>query len=41
MTRVLVFLLFVLALGLGFSWLADRPGEMLVAPSTATSIRSA
>ena len=30
MTRVLVFLLFVLALGLGFAWLADRPGDMVV-----------
>ncbi len=29
MTRVLVFLLFVLALGLGFSWLADRPGDLV------------
>ncbi|MER9236624.1 heme biosynthesis protein HemY [Mesorhizobium sp. M0622] len=30
MIRVLVFLAVVFALGLGFAWLADRPGEMLV-----------
>jgi HemY protein len=30
MIRVLFFLLIVFALGLGFSWLADRPGEMVV-----------
>src|ERR1041384_6359761 len=30
MIRILVFLLFVLALGLGFAWLADRPGDMVV-----------
>ncbi|AZO35773.1 heme biosynthesis protein HemY [Mesorhizobium sp. M2A.F.Ca.ET.037.01.1.1] len=30
MIRLLVFLAVVFALGLGFAWLADRPGEMLV-----------
>jgi HemY protein len=30
MIRILVFLLVVFALGLGFAWLADRPGEMVV-----------
>lgn len=30
MIRVLFFLLLVFALGLGFAWLADRPGEMIV-----------
>ncbi|MDX8453563.1 heme biosynthesis protein HemY [Mesorhizobium sp. VK9D] len=30
MIRILVFLAVVFALGLGFAWLADRPGEMLV-----------
>lgn len=30
MIRILFFLLVVFALGLGFSWLADRPGEMVV-----------
>lgn len=30
MIRILVFLLVVFALGLGFSWLADRPGDMVV-----------
>ncbi|TPK93859.1 MULTISPECIES: heme biosynthesis protein HemY [unclassified Mesorhizobium] len=30
MIRLLVFLLVVFALGLGFAWLADRPGDMLV-----------
>ncbi|MDI7862451.1 heme biosynthesis protein HemY [Rhizobiaceae bacterium n13] len=28
MTRILVFAALVLALGLGFSWLADRPGQL-------------
>ncbi len=30
MIRILVFLVIVFALGLGFAWLADRPGDMLV-----------
>ncbi len=30
MVRILFFLLFVLLLGLGFAWLADRPGDMVV-----------
>ncbi|WFP63943.1 heme biosynthesis protein HemY [Mesorhizobium sp. WSM4904] len=30
MIRILIFLAVVFALGLGFAWLADRPGEMLV-----------
>ena len=30
MIRILLFLLVVFALGLGFAWLADRPGEMVV-----------
>ena len=30
MIRILVFLAIVFALGLGFAWLADRPGDMLV-----------
>ncbi|MBN9071902.1 MAG: heme biosynthesis protein HemY [Rhizobiales bacterium] len=30
MVRILFFLLVVFALGLGFAWLADRPGEMVV-----------
>ncbi|MER8963365.1 heme biosynthesis protein HemY [Mesorhizobium sp. M0701] len=30
MIRILAFLAVVFALGLGFAWLADRPGEMLV-----------
>jgi HemY protein len=30
MIRILFFLLAVFALGLGFAWLADRPGEMVV-----------
>lgn len=30
MIRILVYLLIVLALGLGFAWLADRPGDMVV-----------
>ena len=30
MVRILLFLLVVFALGLGFAWLADRPGDMLV-----------
>ncbi|MBZ9675396.1 heme biosynthesis protein HemY [Mesorhizobium sp. ES1-1] len=30
MIRLLVFLIVVFALGLGFAWLADRPGEMVV-----------
>ncbi len=30
MIRVLLFLLVVFALGLGFAWLADRPGDMVV-----------
>lgn len=30
MMRILVFLLIVFGLGLGFSWLADRPGDLLV-----------
>ena len=30
MIRILVFLIFVLALAGGFAWLADRPGDMLV-----------
>jgi HemY protein len=30
MIRVLFFLVVVFALGLGFAWLADRPGELLV-----------
>ncbi|MDX8525262.1 heme biosynthesis protein HemY [Mesorhizobium sp. MSK_1335] len=30
MIRILVFLAAVFGLGLGFAWLADRPGEMLV-----------
>jgi HemY protein len=30
MIRILIFLLVVFALGLGFAWLADRPGDMVV-----------
>jgi HemY protein len=30
MIRILFYLLIVLALGLGFAWLADRPGDMVV-----------
>lgn len=30
MIRILIFLAVVFALGLGFAWLADRPGDMLV-----------
>lgn len=30
MIRIVVFLLVVLALGFGFSWLADRPGELYI-----------
>ncbi|MCO5071037.1 MAG: heme biosynthesis protein HemY [Rhizobiaceae bacterium] len=30
MIRILLFLIFVFALGLGFAWLADRPGDMIV-----------
>ncbi len=30
MIRALIFVAVVLALGLGFAWLADRPGEMVV-----------
>lgn len=30
MIRILFFLIFVFALGLGFAWLADRPGDMVV-----------
>jgi HemY protein len=30
MIRILLFLIVVFALGLGFSWLADRPGDMVV-----------
>ncbi len=30
MIRILIFLAVVFALGLGFAWLADRPGEMVV-----------
>jgi HemY protein len=30
MIRIVVFLLLVLALGFGFSWLADRPGELFI-----------
>lgn len=30
MIRILIFLLVVFALGLGFAWLADRPGNMVV-----------
>ncbi len=30
MIRVLIFLIFVLALAAGFAWLADRPGDMLI-----------
>lgn len=30
MTRLLCFVLLVLALGLGFAWLADRPGELSI-----------
>lgn len=30
MVRILFYLLVVLALGLGFAWLADRPGDMVV-----------
>ena len=29
MLRILIFLLIVFALGLGFAWLADRPGELV------------
>lgn len=31
MIRLLVFVLFVLALGFGFAWLADRPGDIAIA----------
>ena len=30
MIRVLVFVLIVFALGLGFAWLADVPGEVVL-----------
>lgn len=30
MIRILIFVLLVLALGFGFSWLADRPGELSI-----------
>ena len=30
MTRILTFVLIVLALGFGFSWLADRPGVLSI-----------
>ncbi|MBX3583905.1 MAG: heme biosynthesis protein HemY [Rhizobiaceae bacterium] len=30
MIRILIFLIIVFALGLGFAWLADRPGDMVV-----------
>ena len=30
MIRILLFLIVVFALGLGFAWLADRPGDMVV-----------
>lgn len=30
MIRVLIFLVLIFALGLGFSWLAERPGEMVI-----------
>src|SRR5688572_13307530 len=30
MIRILIFLLVVFLLGLGFAWLADRPGDMVV-----------
>lgn len=30
MIRVLIFLVLIFALGLGFSWLAERPGELVV-----------
>ncbi len=30
MIRILIFLIFILALAAGFAWLADRPGDMLV-----------
>ena len=30
MIRILFFLAVVFALGLGFAWLADRPGDMVV-----------
>ena len=30
MIRILFFLIVVFALGLGFAWLADRPGDMVV-----------
>ena len=30
MIRILIFLIVVFALGLGFAWLADRPGDMVV-----------
>ena len=30
MIRIIFFLLVVFALGLGFAWLADRPGELVV-----------
>ncbi|MBX9457052.1 MAG: heme biosynthesis protein HemY [Rhizobium sp.] len=30
MIRIVVFLLLILALGFGFSWLADRPGELYI-----------
>lgn len=30
MIRILLFLLVVLALGLGFAWLAERPGELVI-----------
>ena len=30
MTRLIIFLLVILALGLGFAWLADKPGELSI-----------
>ncbi len=30
MIRVLIFLLVVFCLGLGFAWLADRPGDLVI-----------
>lgn len=30
MTRILLFIVFVFLLGLGFAWLADRPGDLVI-----------
>ena len=41
MIRILLFLIVVFALGLGFAWLADRPGDMVVTFEPANGLSSA